>query len=534
MRNEDPVTQENKHYFKVEEIDAYNRGKKKKTYGCRNKSFFYYLHPTHFKKQMAFSDASISAINIATYMGLTVIGTIVLSLIYKLQVWYGVILGICILLFIPALIVTRAQKKFEKQRLNDLHVYMEQVLYAFKKQAQPNILEALRDTLSIFNKNCMMKQAIEEAVKHIETQVSQNAAEEALSMIESYYHNDRLSTVHKLLLKMERIGGDCEKSINILLDDLKMWSDRMDEHKKETQVQCRNVWVAVILSALICLVTVYCLPNDMSVVHFTLYQIITVVMFYLMALMSFKAEKKTNIRWIEHESKFTEKQIKDRYHRVIHYDAKKELKKSLICAAFPAVSMVICILLKIMLQMNLTPVIVLLAIVTFFMLNQHKIGHSMCVKSVTREINRTYPRWLMEISLRMQTDNVQVSIMDSMNNAPAVLHKALEKLITGIQEEPGAIKPYTDFLSEFDVQEVHSAMKMLYAIFSGKGGDADTQIAELLSRNNNMLNQAEKISNDDSLAGIYSLFLAPALVGGLKLIADMSLVMIVFFSQVSV
>lgn len=538
MKNEKNMAENSGHkkFYRVDEINAFYEGKrkqKKHKKNNRNKPYWYYLVPSHFKKLMEFANASFSIKDCAGYLAVLVLAVCTVAYAYKLWVPCGIVTGVCMALFIPAFIVVRKQKEYEKKRLSDLQVYMEQVLYAFKKN--PNILDTLKDTSAMFDKDSMMYQAVSEAINYIENTMSENASEEGLLIIESYYNNDRLSTVHKLLLKIERIGGEYEKSVNLLLEDLRLWAERMEIHKKNTATQSRNIYIAAVLSCAACLITVYFLPDDMAVVDTFLYQISSVFMFYLTALICFKTEKKTNLRWIENDEKYSEQEIRQMYLKAVNYNENAERKKSYIWAgAVMGISLAVVCVQKFLLDKSPIPAAIIGAGVIVFMLNQHKIGHSMNMRNVTKEINKAYPKWLMEISLRMQTDNVQVSIIDSMDNAPAVLKPALKELIEEIQVDPESISPYTKFLSGFNVQEVHSAMKMLFAIFSGRGGDSDTQIAELIARNNIMLNQAERIKNEDALAGLYAYFLMPALVSGVKIIADMSGVMILFFAQTTI
>jgi hypothetical protein len=88
-----------------------------------------------------------------------------------------------------------------------------------------------------------------------------------------------------------------------------------------------------------------------------------------------------------------------------------------------------------------------------------------------------------------------------------------------------------DFLSDFTLPEVKSTMKMLLAIAEGNGGDERSQIADIIRRNQKMQDEANRQKDKDSLAGMYALFLAPQLTGGLKLVVDMILLFIVYLGQ---
>ena len=97
-------------------------------------------------------------------------------------------------------------------------------------------------------------------------------------------------------------------------------------------------------------------------------------------------------------------------------------------------------------------------------------------------------------------------------------------------ENPESNEPYMNFMKEFQMIEVQSAMGMLYSISSGRGGDADLQIDEILSKNASLLSQSENAANDGRLAALYWQFLFPSIIGGGKLVADMTLVTIAFMT----
>src|SRR5690606_5370238 len=102
--------------------------------------------------------------------------------------------------------------------------------------------------------------------------------------------------------------------------------------------------------------------------------------------------------------------------QVRDYDEVKEAKSSQKMAIIPVILFIgafICF-------KNIAVLVAGVVVVLFF-LNQHKIGHSLAMKKVAREIEKQFPNWLMEVALLLQTDNVQMSIRKSMDSAPEVL-----------------------------------------------------------------------------------------------------------------
>lgn len=160
-----------------------------------------------------------------------------------------------------------------------------------------------------------------------------------------------------------------------------------------------------------------------------------------------------------------------------------------------------------------------------------RIAKKAAMKSVTRALEEAFPEWLMQVSLLLQTENVQVAIMKSYKDAPPVMKPALKELIGGLKKEPDSINPYLNFLSEYTLPEVRSSMKMLYSLSIGSGGDFSEQIADFIRRNQSMNDKAERNKSSDRLSGMYALFLAPQITGGAKLVCDMVLLFVMYLAS---
>jgi hypothetical protein len=136
----------------------------------------------------------------------------------------------------------------------------------------------------------------------------------------------------------------------------------------------------------------------------------------------------------------------------------------------------------------------------------------------------------MDVSLLLQSENVQVALQKSYDDAPLLLKPELKLMLQQLSQKPTDMEPYLSFLEDFALPEVQSSMKMLYSISEGTGGNATSQITDIIRRNQVLMNQAERMKNEDALAGMYVLFLAPQVTGGAKMLVDM---LMMFFSLVS-
>ena len=93
---------------------------------------------------------------------------------------------------------------------------------------------------------------------------------------------------------------------------------------------------------------------------------------------------------------------------------------------------------------------------------------------------------------------------------------------------PESNLPYAQFLSRFEMAEITSAMGMLYSFSEGSGSEPKEQIKEILLRNEKWMQETRAMQWKDKEAVFYLLFLTPALIGAMKMIADMTLLLMSF------
>ena len=143
-------------------------------------------------------------------------------------------------------------------------------------------------------------------------------------------------------------------------------------------------------------------------------------------------------------------------------------------------------------------------------------------------------QWMMELALLLQTDNVQVSIWKSLETAPTVLRPELELLVEKFEEAPHSMRPYAEFLDGYDLYDIKSAMKMLYSVSTSGTGNIGEQIADLIKKQNSLMDKAEKISNNDALAGMSSINMMPMLFCIVKSVVDMTILVFSLFDMLAI
>ncbi|MDD3417836.1 MAG: hypothetical protein PHY47_28255 [Lachnospiraceae bacterium] len=456
--------------------------------------------------------------------GMIVLVAAIFGLLYKLELPYIAAIGIIGLVFSPMVILQTMKGRYHTTMFSLANNYMEQFLYSFKRNG--TVLNALLETATIFDEG-IFHEVLDRAIEHIQyTTDSEDPEREALDIVGEFFHCERIDAIHSFVIGAQRRGGDAGGSILLLAKNRAMWAERVMNLQKEFQIVKRNIMIALVATMLICILPLYLLGGDLDISSIPLCQISAVVLIGICMLIYVKADKKLCRSWIEKEVDSTG--MGKKYLQVRDYDEVKEAKSSQKMAIIPVI-----LFIGAFIYFKNIAVLVAGVVVVLFFLNQHKIGHSLAMKKVAREIEKQFPNWLMEVALLLQTDNVQMAIRKSMDSAPEVLVYALEDLIYQLEEDPNAIEPYHRFLKEYRNPDVQSAMKMLYALSSGNAGDVTKQVEELIDRNNAMMDKAEKLEQEDKIAGMKVYILLPSLLASFKLMVDMALLLVVFLQNLT-
>lgn len=365
----------------------------------------------------------------------------------------------------------------QQMRLAEAEIYMEQILYAFLQEQK--ILSALEDVYPLFEEGSNMRTTLGRAIEHIKCDCD-SSVERELKEIEHVYENDRLTEIHHYLLNVEKYGGETERPIEFLLENVRKWMERVRIYQADCRKYQRNVGLAVILSVIVCAVTNALLPDSVSIGSSAVCQSASILLICFNMLICLKCAKRTGRDWLKSYESYEKESYQKEYEYVkTHQDMKSRWYK----------------------------------------------------KQLTRKIKQAFPQWLMDISLLLQTENVQVALYKTKAKAPKVLRPAIEEMIEKLEHNPESIEPYQDFLKEYELPDVRSAMRMLYALSNGGYGSGERQLREIMMRNQELLDRSERSKNEDSLAGLYALFLAPALTGAGKMLVDMTMFLIVFLAQ---
>ena len=434
---------------------------------------------------------------------------IILGFAFGLHPFPMFLMVLCGFIFVPKLIINSFHQKFEQRRFDDANTYVEQMLYSFNQRKV--ISSSLVDVQSEFKDSSMRKVL----AKAIETIDKENDVEKGLDIIYKAYPCSKIRTLHKFMLSAESVGGDFKRTIDLLNQDRAAWKKRKDK-KILLKKRLKTIVVGSIAATLaICALFLHQLPSNLTIIDNGVIQGSTIIV-WLIDLIFFVRADSINAKGIlEEKDSFNNKDSKRRYKRVVTYDPKLEVKTSIKLAIVPVILMIIAFIRH---KNGLGCAFILLSL---FMIYQHRIGFNLTKKQATKEIQATFPQWMIDVALLVQTHSVKSALYHSIPNAPLILQDELAIFYNRINEEPHSVEPYIDFMKDFDVPQITSAMKMLYSVAEGEGGDPDEQISEIIRQNNNMLDIAEEIADEDSLSSLIALKMAPALAGSAKLLIDM-------------
>ena len=412
----------------------------------------------------------------------------IVCLVYKLSITSVVICSVAAIIYN---VFYEKQEKIRKYYLNkyyDVVQYMEQMIYSFKKQ--PKIREALSDAQKVSTER--MKEIIEEVLVSIDSKATENIYEESLDIIGKEYDCKRLRSLHSFLIKIEKNGGEYETYINILLEDIKEWSDRLSLFIRDVNRVKRNVIISIFSTLITCGFMAYLIPKEYQYTNHIIYQIVSTVMIILMLQIFLTVNKKLNYNWIKEKELMPENMVM-KYYSLVERGQQGKRELSLL----------------------------------------ERMSYKKAKKSLENEIKKAFPDWIRDVAINLQNETVQSAIENSYENAAFVLKRPIRKLLIDFERYPIGIEPYGNFLSGFDLMEIKSSMKMFYSINQLGNEQSDKQIDAIIDRNNKMTRQAEEMKNKDRI-GIAGMFSAiPMLIGVGKIMSDMVLMVIVFTSSIS-
>lgn len=435
--------------------------------------------------------------------------------ILKLNMIYSLIVVLFFVLCIPKLIIYRYKFNFEKQKFTDIVNYMERLIYAYQKSGK--LYTALEDVKAVSGRR--LQRQIQKALNFIDNgKAKENLYKEALSFIEKKNNCTRLQTLHNYLIDVELNGGDSDKSLNLLIEDIRAWSLRMQAYQADRNNIKGKIIISIILAIITCVAALFLVPSEYSsqMVVKPLYQIGTAIALMAYIVVFIYVEKIVASSYLDLElDNINYGSYLRAVKRVDKFNAKQVIKKCILCLT---IAIGCCFLTHIInLDLMMIPIVLVFAVIAYQPILRNKRDK----EAILKEINKAFPVWIRNMVLLLQINNVSVSIQESLKTCPLVMKPHVEKLLKGIEENPASSKPFDDFCKEYNIPDIKLTVNFLYYLSNFGSDEMLGQLDYIIKQNDHLTLNEERIRNEDSLSMMSMLILAPMAISILKLVLDM-------------
>lgn len=411
---------------------------------------------------------------------------LILGLLFELKPVYLILVGIVYLLFVPHILYNRKKQSYELRRFNDINAYMSQMAQSFTGTG--NILNSLTETADTFPSGRMhdtLKSAI--SILNEETDVDK-AIEKAFCSIEEKYNCEKLKNLHEFLWMAQKRGGNCETEFAILEKTRIAWENAISKYRNDA-VGVRNACSILYgLMLLICIIVMHAFPNDLSIIGMGFIQVVNAIMLALLVVFFVMLDTRINGSLLRNPQ-FMSLETAETYFKTMQgTSSPKERQKYKI---YPMITAVVVIF---MFAMHPSPVIAAIgSVLVLLAASMEKIVIAVTLSALKSEIQKAFPKWLFDIMLRIQTESVDSAILSSAKSAPPVLQAELNRICHMIRRKPGDPDAYMSFLADFNILQIETAMRKLYSLSVGTGGNGDV-MKTIIETNMDFLTEAEKKS----------------------------------------
>ena len=423
--------------------------------------------------------------------------------LFELSIYNALINTVIIVLFSPLLVKCFYKSKDEKERFYEVVTYLEQMIYSFLKF--PKIREALLDVSEISRGR--LRKTLESALELIDDGNDTNIFIKAFKKMEQVYDCQHVFCLHKYLVKLETEGGEYEVFLNLILQDVKNWSNAVIEFRLDTAKKKRNVLFAIGVTIITSGIMVRLVPEEFAFITINTYKIVVSICLILLYLVYVYMEAKSSKSWLESYFQISSEKA-NKYDYIVRNGISKSAR--IISLFMGTVTVVIAIICFINGNKNISYVFLALGILGY---TYPKMKYRKVLKRMTNELQKSYSEWLLEFGMNLQTETVQTSLYHSYKNAPNVLKPELERVLKLMISHPVSIKPYDVFLDKYELSEMKSSFRMLYPMQSLEHEQVIKHLEMIVERSQRITRKSFLLQQEDKLGMINMLVSAPSLIG---------------------
>lgn len=408
-----------------------------------------------------------------------------------------------ILIFSPLVVRCLHRARDEKERFYEVVTYLEQMIYSFLKF--PKIREALLDVSEISRGR--LKRSLSSALELIDDGNDTNIFIKAFNKMEQVYNCHHVHCLHKYLVKLETEGGEYEVFLNLILQDVKNWSNAVIEFRLDTAKKKRNVLFAIAVTVITSGIMVRLVPEEFAFVSIMTYKVAVSVCLILLYLVYVYIEVLSSKSWLETYVQMSEDRAK-KYDCVVRNGLAKAFRITF--SVIAVLFFVIGFLLVISDKQKISYIVIFLGLIAY---GYPKIRYKRILKRMTNELQKSFSDWLLEFGMNLQSETVQTSLYHSYKNAPNVLKPELERVLKLMVSHPVGIKPYDVFLDRYELSEMKSSFRMLYPIQSLEHNQVIKHLEMIVERSQRITRKSFLMQQEDKLGMINMLVSAPSLIG---------------------
>lgn len=474
-----------------------------------------------FGKEITFK--SLMIVIMGTLLALYVVGSML-----KLNIYYMLVCAIVLLMSTPHIILLVFRSGYEKYRFKDIVEYMEQLIYAFHKSGKIN--DSLLDVYNTSEGN--IKEVVGEMLDCINGEkMITEPYKTAFDIIEDKYRCTRLHLLHDFLVECEERGGDASEALEMLINDIRGWSERTLEYQNQRKKARNDVILSIMLALVTCGMMINLIPSEYTaaIIIQNVYQIVTMFCVIANIFIFIIVQNKVSKSYLDIELDGDSSDYAVRKREWLeNYNKKDHFKPMIIKTCIMLVFVLVEVYLKLDYYIIIPTAVMALMILIFDGMRKNS-----ALSVVTKELYMMFPQWIRTLSLSLQTDNVHVSVQNSLSKCPRIIYHDVEHFIEDLADDPVSAKPFNKFLSEYNVPTLRLSINYLYLASQFGTEDSLAQLDYLVAQNTQLTIQEEKMRNESALAGINLFIFAPMLVAIVKLLLDLALFLSQFMNLMS-
>ena len=446
-------------------------------------------------------------------------GVIAVAYVYHLSDEMMCIIVIVSLFMIPVFVEGLYKSRYNAKRFNELSDYLSNILPIFN--SKPKVIYTLKELKELTSGEIHEK--IVEAINYIENTLNDPyLLRNGLKIISDCFNNSRVISVHRFLIDVEKCDS---KNYQLISDslyiDIENWIRRVCTYEKEL-LDKRNKLVILSLSSLfINSVFVYVYQNEGFFEEFinnSIYQISTTVFIATILLIITIAFSSMTGKWlIDDQLKINETKLTRTYMRYKGKDT-----RSVIQIVFTVVMLCGG---GILYYLKLTKLAIVSWIMALVTNNLNRVNKIKAKKKLKEYFTVSFPLWLREVSLSIGNLTVLNSISNTTKHYEYPLRKELRNFVSEAGNNPTSIRPYNDFLSEYQVDGLRSSMRVLFSLNDLSKENIRERLSFLTQRNQELLAKSESIQNKDSLARLELLGFVPIVLFTMQTLVSMGLML---------